>query len=126
MYRFSTGSVKNKWIVNGETSTASHVDQLKLQLSIRIESLCQFLPQDRVQAFSAMSDSARLEDSINSIDPSLSEKHKQLKELANEGSDFEAWKKKTEELIDSFSGEIDILAPQVQQVFYFVCPSCSL
>ncbi len=105
---------KNKWSLNGENVSANQIELLKKDLKIQIDNLCQFLPQDKVQAFSAMNDVDRLEDSINSIDPELSDKHKKLKQLASESGDFEAWKTKTDELIAKYSSERDVLEPLVQ------------
>ena len=67
------------------------------------------LPQDRVQAFSTMTAVARLEDSINAIEPELSVKHQKLKELTEGTGNFESRKIKIEEMIAKHESELEQL-----------------
>ena len=109
------GLPKNSWELNGETARAEQIENLKMQLKIQIDNLCQFLPQDRVQAFSAMNEIERLESSMNSIDPELKVKHDKLKELTVETNTLEAWKVKTDELLSQYELEIQKFQPLIDK-----------
>lgn len=109
------GLPKNSWELNGQTARAEQIENLKMQLKIQIDNLCQFLPQDRVQAFSAMNDIERLESSINSIDPDLKVKHEKLKELTTESTNFENWRVKTDELISECELQIENFQPMIDK-----------
>ena len=109
------GMPKNSWEVNGKAARAEQIENLKIQLKIQIDNLCQFLPQDRVQAFSAMNDIERLESSMNSIDPELKVKHEKLKVLTVESTSFEQWKVKTDDLISQCELEIQTFQPMIDK-----------
>lgn len=45
---------KNVWYINNKKTSESEIKKLVKQLSIQVNNLCQFLPQDRVQDFAKM------------------------------------------------------------------------
>lgn len=46
---------KRRWWINGKDATLGKVRDLTRELSIQIDNLCQFLPQDKVSEFAALS-----------------------------------------------------------------------
>lgn len=46
---------KRKWWINGSEVSLKNVQRLVLSLGIQVDNLCQFLPQDRVSEFAALS-----------------------------------------------------------------------
>jgi len=46
---------KRKWWLNGSETSLKNIQQLVRSLGIQVDNLCQFLPQDRVSEFAALS-----------------------------------------------------------------------
>lgn len=76
-------SAKNTWYINGKAVPLKEVvDLTRDKLSIQIDNLCQFLPQDRVVEFAQLSPTELLEETQKAAAPKeMQEWHKDLKEL---------------------------------------------
>ncbi|RKF75048.1 Structural maintenance of chromosomes protein 5 [Golovinomyces cichoracearum] len=71
-----------QWWLNGKRSHLKAVKLLVEKLSIQIDNLCQFLPQEKVAEFSALSPSELLiQTQRAAAPPDLLEKHEELKRL---------------------------------------------
>jgi chromosome segregation ATPase len=74
-----------KFWINNKESSHKDVVQLMQSLSIQIDNLCQFLPQDRVAEFAALSPVQLLEKTLQAAAPKqMTEWQKQLKDLFHE------------------------------------------
>ncbi|KAI0476179.1 hypothetical protein GGR56DRAFT_665927 [Xylariaceae sp. FL0804] len=58
-----------KWWLNGKESTHKAVQELTRNLQIQIDNLCQFLPQEKVAEFSALSPVALLPETLRATAP---------------------------------------------------------
>lgn len=73
---------KRKWWINNKDATLRNVQDLMKKLSIQIDNLCQFLPQDRVNEFSNMSPKEKLSSMQRAAaPPEMLEWHAELIEL---------------------------------------------
>ncbi|CCU82278.1 structural maintenance of chromosomes 5 smc5 [Blumeria hordei DH14] len=71
-----------EWWLNGQRSNLKAVKLLVEKLSIQIDNLCQFLPQEKVAEFSALSPSELLlQTQRAAAPPDVLEKHEELKKL---------------------------------------------
>jgi chromosome segregation ATPase len=76
---------KSDWWLNRKTTTLKKVQETMHDLNIQVNNLCQFLPQDRVVEFSAMTPIQKLEQTERAVaDPEVSAWHEELKELGDE------------------------------------------
>jgi structural maintenance of chromosomes protein 5 len=73
---------KSIWYINGSQATQKEVLQLVHSFYIQIDNLCQFLPQDRVVEFAAMTPTQLLESTQKAAaPPQVVECHERLKDL---------------------------------------------
>lgn len=73
---------KRTFQINGQASTQKTVTEMARTFSIQIDNLCQFLPQDRVVEFSALSPENLLASTVRAAAPQqMTEWHDRLKEL---------------------------------------------
>jgi chromosome segregation ATPase len=73
---------KTSWKLNGQNSTHKAVQELVKSFSIQVDNLCQFLPQDRVAEFAALSPVDLLVHTQRAAAPPyMSEWHDKLKKL---------------------------------------------
>lgn len=71
-----------QWWLNGKRSNLKAVKSLVEKLSIQIDNLCQFLPQEKVAEFSALSPSELLVQTQRAAaPPEVLEQHEELKKL---------------------------------------------
>lgn len=76
---------KSTFTVNGKTSTKANVRELAKSFSIQIDNLCQFLPQDKVSEFAALSPIDLLQSTQRAAaGPEMIEWHENLKTLRGE------------------------------------------
>ncbi|KAL9092855.1 MAG: hypothetical protein Q9165_004273 [Trypethelium subeluteriae] len=82
---------KTTWFINGASSTHKHVQSLARSFSIQVDNLCQFLPQDRVVEFAALSPVQLLDQTQRAAAPEhMVEDHEMLKRLRGEQKKGEA------------------------------------
>lgn len=74
-----------EWWLNGRKTSLKNIQALTKALSIQIDNLCQFLPQDKVSAFSGISPVDLLQRTQEAAAPEhMLEWHNTLKKLRNE------------------------------------------
>ncbi|PBP26956.1 structural maintenance of chromosomes 5 smc5 [Diplocarpon rosae] len=103
------GSTRDWWL-NGRKTSMKAVQKLVKDLSIQIDNLCQFLPQEQVATFASLSPVAILEETQRAAaPPEMLEMHEQLKglrksqkgldiQLATDRETLENWEKRQESL----------------------------
>ncbi|KAJ3438812.1 structural maintenance of chromosomes protein [Anaeramoeba flamelloides] len=80
---------RSEWRLNGKKSTAKEIQLINKKLGIQVNNLCQFLPQDKVYEFSAISPALLLEKTESVVDPVIHEKHLFLKNNKKVQEDIE-------------------------------------
>ena len=76
---------KNSFEVNGKSIGVKKVQELARSFSIQIDNLCQFLPQDKVVEFAAMTPIELLQSTLRAAEgPEMLEWHQNLKDLRSE------------------------------------------
>ncbi|KAF2237859.1 putative ABC/SMC5 protein [Viridothelium virens] len=76
---------KTTWFINGTSATHKQVQLLAKSFSIQVDNLCQFLPQDRVVEFAALSPVQLLDQTQRAAAPEhMIEDHELLKRLRSE------------------------------------------
>ncbi|OWP00940.1 hypothetical protein B2J93_236 [Marssonina coronariae] len=103
------GSTRDWWL-NGRKTSMKAVQKLVKDLSIQIDNLCQFLPQEQVATFAGLSPIAILEETQRAAaPPEMLEMHEQLKglrksqkvldiQLATDRETLENWEKRQQSL----------------------------
>lgn len=82
---------KSTFALNGRLSTRAAVQELARSFSIQIDNLCQFLPQDKVSEFAAMSPVELLTSTQRAAaGPEMLEWHESLKKMRAGQKEFEA------------------------------------
>lgn len=80
---------KSEWKINGETCLKIRVQELMRKLNIKVDNLCQFLPQDSVTQFVKMNSIELLVDTLKAAgDNQLVEDHKTLISKTKEVKDL--------------------------------------
>mmetsp|Transcript_22752 Transcript_22752/g.75462 ORF Transcript_22752/g.75462 Transcript_22752/m.75462 type:complete len:1094 (-) Transcript_22752:181-3462(-) len=69
---------KEKWFMDGEPSSKKKVKEKMASMNIQVDNPLQFLPQDKVGAFSNMSPVALLKETERAIGPDVCAQHEQL------------------------------------------------
>ncbi|KAK6436245.1 Structural maintenance of chromosomes protein 5 [Oleoguttula sp. CCFEE 5521] len=83
--RISKESNKAEYLLDGKKSNKKQVIDFARTLSIQVDNLCQFLPQDRVVEFAALSPVALLAQTQRAAAPrEMTDMHEELKELRKE------------------------------------------
>jgi chromosome segregation ATPase len=76
---------KRKWWINGRDTTHKAVETLVGNLSIQVDNLCQFLPQDKVAEFAAQTPVELLHSTQRAAaPPEMLDWHEQLKKLRHD------------------------------------------
>lgn len=79
-----------KFWINGKDATLKQVQHLNRELSIQIDNLCQFLPQDKVAEFAGLSPVELLAKTLQAAaPPEMIEWQNELKELYRKQKDFQ-------------------------------------
>lgn len=108
---------KSTWMLDGRTSTIKEVQELTRKLSIQIDNLCQFLPQDKVQDFSKMNAQELLENTQRSVgDPKILEYHKKLIEYRSSHREIETEVTSKKKLLENKIKMYDSLKEAVSNV----------
>ena len=93
---------KAEYLVNGKKSNRKGVQGLARSFSIQVDNLCQFLPQDRVVEFAALSPVDLLAQTQRAAAPEeMTEWHESLKEMRKEQKQQQAEQQKTMESLKS-------------------------
>lgn len=79
------------WKLNGRDVSKKQVEEMVASLNIQIQNLCQFLPQDKVTAFSMMKPNELLLETERALgDSMLLEQHEQLIDMRKQIRDVES------------------------------------
>ena len=82
---------KSSFTINGKTANKKQVQELARHFSIQIDNLCQFLPQDKVVEFAAMTPVELLRSTQRAVAPQeMIDMHENLKELRKQQKIVEA------------------------------------
>ena len=82
---------KSSFTINGKTASKKQVQELARHFSIQIDNLCQFLPQDKVVEFAAMTPVELLRSTQRAVAPQeMMDMHDNLKELRKQQKMVEA------------------------------------
>lgn len=96
---------KSSFLINGKPATKKNVVDLARSLSIQIDNLCQFLPQDKVVEFAAMTPVELLKSTQRAIAPQeMIDMHNELKELRQQQKELQAKQLSDQETLANFEG----------------------
>ena len=108
---------KSQFSINGKQSTLRSVLDLAKSLSIQIDNLCQFLPQDKVCEFAALTPVELLHSTQRAAAPEyMSEWHDNLKELRAEQKKVQAQHVTDKETLANLEGRQQILRADVERL----------
>ncbi|POS87700.1 hypothetical protein EPUL_000457, partial [Erysiphe pulchra] len=106
-----------QWWLNGKRSSLKAVKSLVEKLSIQIDNLCQFLPQEKVAEFSALSPSELLlQTQRAAAPPEILEKHEELKKLRKAEVALETHNEATKQELKIHETRQQNLEAQVQKL----------
>lgn len=106
-----------QWWLNGRRSSLKAVKILVEKLSIQIDNLCQFLPQEKVAEFSALTPSELLlQTQRAAAPPEILEKHEELKKLRKAEVALETHNEATKQELKIHETRQQNLEAQVQKL----------
>lgn len=115
--RFIRDGNKREWFINGKNTTLKAVLELTKKLSIQIDNLCQFLPQDKVAEFAGLSPVDLLLQTQRAAAPEeMLEQHETLKKRRKEQKRLEDEKARDQEILDSLENRQHNLQVEVQRL----------
>lgn len=96
---------KTTFSVNGKPSTKKAVVEHAKAFSIQIDNLCQFLPQDKVVEFAAMTPVELLKSTQRAVaPPEMIDMHENLKELRQQQKEIQARQVSDQETLGNLEG----------------------
>ncbi|KIN01513.1 hypothetical protein OIDMADRAFT_104060 [Oidiodendron maius Zn] len=106
-----------EWWLNGKRTSLKAVQALTRSLSIQIDNLCQFLPQDKVSEFAALSPVELLQQTQRAAAPEqMLEWHEELKKLRKEQKLLEEQSARDKEHLETQETRQDNLRAEVQRL----------
>ena len=108
---------KSQFSINGKQTTWKAVLDLAKSFSIQIDNLCQFLPQDKVCEFAALTPVELLHSTQRAAAPAhMIEWHDTLKQLRNEQKRVQAHQTVDQETLTNLDGRQQILRADVERM----------
>ncbi|KAF2135799.1 uncharacterized protein K452DRAFT_322848 [Aplosporella prunicola CBS 121167] len=108
---------KTSFSLNGSQSTAKEIARLCKSFSIQIDNLCQFLPQDRVVEFAALSPIQLLEHTQRAAAPEqMNEWHAQLKQMRSDQKQKQATTAAERETLANFQNRQNAQRADVERL----------
>ncbi len=108
---------KSQFSINGRTSTLKAVLDLAKSFSIQIDNLCQFLPQDKVCEFAALTPIELLHSTQRAAAPEhMLEWHDNLKHLRTKQKSVQAQQATDQETLANLDGRQQILRADVERL----------
>ena len=96
---------KSHFSINGKPASKKGVLDLARSFSIQIDNLCQFLPQDKVVEFAAMTPVELLRSTQRAVaPPEMLEMHESLKELRRHQKELEASQISDQDMLTNLEG----------------------
>lgn len=108
---------KSSYTLNGKTVSRSHVLKLAQSFSIQIDNLCQFLPQDKVSEFAALTPIELLHSTQRAAaGPEMIEWHENLKDLRNEQRKLQTDNKNDRDLLANLQNRQEMQRADVERM----------
>lgn len=108
---------KTIFLVDGKSQSKRAVIELCRSLSIQIDNLCQFLPQDKVVEFAAMTPVELLRSTQRAVaSQEMIDKHESLKELRRNQKDIQAKNATDQEQLDNLEGRQRLQEADVERM----------
>lgn len=96
---------KSSFLINRKPASKKNVIDLARSLSIQIDNLCQFLPQDKVVEFAAMTPIELLKSTQRAVAPQeMIDMHHNLKELRQQQKELQARQISDQDILENFEG----------------------
>jgi structural maintenance of chromosomes protein 5 len=106
-----------EWWLNGKKTSLKAVQALTRSLSIQIDNLCQFLPQDKVSEFAALSPVELLQQTQRAAAPEqMLEWHEELKKLRKDQKQLEEQHERDKEHLETQETRQENLRAEVQRL----------
>jgi chromosome segregation ATPase len=106
-----------EWWLNGRKTSLKAVQMLTRSLSIQIDNLCQFLPQDKVSEFAALSPVELLQQTQRAAAPEqMLEWHEELKKLRRDQKQLEEQHARDKEHLETQETRQEGLRAEVQRL----------
>ena len=106
-----------EWYLNGKKASLKIIQELTNKLSIQIDNLCQFLPQDKVSEFAALSPVELLLQTQRAAAPEeMLKQHEQLKQRRKEQKALEEKKVVDEEILENLENRQQNLQAEVERL----------
>ncbi|KAJ1831048.1 Structural maintenance of chromosomes protein 5 [Coemansia sp. RSA 2711] len=107
---------RTTWKINGRAATFGEVQKTTRQLSVQVDNLCQFLPQDRVVEFSKMSAQELLKETQKAVGrEDLLALQTELTDLRQKERQTMSELQRTEQDVDALRKQNDVLERDVQR-----------
>lgn len=108
---------KSTFTINGQQASRSQVLKLAQSFSIQIDNLCQFLPQDKVSEFAALSPVELLHSTQRAAaGPEMVEWHEDLKKLRAEQKKLQADMKADQDLVGNLENRQELQRADVESM----------
>ncbi|KAH8705596.1 structural maintenance of chromosome complex subunit SmcA [Talaromyces proteolyticus] len=108
---------KNTFTINGKDSNRKQVQSLARQFSIQVDNLCQFLPQDKVSEFAALSPIDLLQSTQRAAaGPQMIEWHENLKKLRAEQKKLSLDNKGDRDLLTNLENRQELQRADVERM----------
>lgn len=108
---------RSTYSLNGKQVSRSQVAKLVQSFSIQIDNLCQFLPQDKVSEFAALTPIELLHSTQRAAaGPEMIEWHENLKVLRNEQKQLQADNKGDKDLLANLRNRQEMQRPDVERM----------
>ncbi|KXJ22629.1 structural maintenance of chromosomes protein 5 [Exaiptasia diaphana] len=107
---------RSTWKLNGKSSTLGEVHDVRDQLNIQLDNLCQFLPQFKVEEFAKMTPQLLLRATETAVGPpGMLDNHKKLIELRKTQKDLELTLKGKQEHLERLQEQNGQLEHEVRR-----------
>ena len=108
---------KSTFTINGKAASRSQVLKLAQSFSIQIDNLCQFLPQDKVSEFAALSPVELLHSTQRAVaGPEMIEWHENLKKLRVEQKRLQGEQKGDRDLLANLENRQELVRADVERM----------
>jgi chromosome segregation ATPase len=115
--RITRDGDKRKWWINGDETNLKTVSNLMKKLGIQVDNLCQFLPQDRVAEFAALSPIELLHETQRAAaPPEMLAWHDELKTLRKEQKALQINHDSNEEILRTMEERQENLRSDVERL----------
>ncbi|EAU32569.1 hypothetical protein ATEG_07185 [Aspergillus terreus NIH2624] len=108
---------KSTFMLNGQTASRSQVQKLAQSFSIQVDNLCQFLPQDKVSEFAALTPIELLHSTQRAAaGPEMIEWHENLKRLRAEQKKLQVDNQGDKDLLTNLENRQEMQRPDVERM----------